>query len=132
MSLSVTPTPYFRPNPMLLASDIPSSTFHLPPAATPLVVILANVPPAPCFAQESCQDLLAKTKAWFFNNLNSVDDVVAGISMVRRVRWICKSRKIIPNDCIIVNFSKSHLAAKVLSLSRNPFSPTRARSEERL
>ena len=80
---------------------------HLPPEATPLVLILEGVPQLKKGEGETYVMLKDKTSRWLTNNIVEGYSCCHHIIMVRRVRHIGPLRKRSTGDCVVINFNSS-------------------------
>ena len=88
----------------------------LPPAAAPLVIVLANVPALMPLEKETSAARIRRVTRWMNCRLGLNNGVGYGLIMAERVSWLGYRPKTLPfmNDCIVLNFRARHLAERVL------------------
>ena len=77
---------------------------HLPPAASPYVVVLTGVPYLRVNQQEDYHSLRNKISHWMIKFKNLPPSRAQNIIMARRVKWIGMQPKTYEGDCVVVNF----------------------------
>ena len=89
----------------------------LPPAAAPLVIVLANVPSLKPLEKETSLTLIYRVTRWMNRRLGLNNGVSHGIIMAERVSWLGHRPKTFPyeSDCIVLNFRARHLVDWTLS-----------------
>lgn len=88
---------------------------HLPPEATPLTIVLVNVPMLTQGEFEHWSTLCNRSLHYLTGKTGLTSELFRDFRMARRIGWVGHSGKIFEGDCVVLSFASPALVRTILN-----------------